>query len=163
MYIRVCEWEDAVDLYELLKEPEISRWLSMPLDDLDGFLRYFETAILIDHEINWVIENQDERIIGFLHLHSMRDDCCEIGYYLHPQYHHRSIMYKAVQKLLNQAPACVLAYIAQDNTASMKLVKKLGFEYLAQREPMYLNDFKMHEMALYGYERRKTYETECKI
>ena len=47
MELREMQWEDIVDVYELLKIESVSRYTVFPIDSLDDFIDYYETVMMI--------------------------------------------------------------------------------------------------------------------
>lgn len=150
MELRRMEWEDIVDVYELLRLDRISKYTGFPIDTLDSFLDYYHE--MMEDDILYVLEN-DAGIWGLIQFHSFEDDRCELGYYMHPAYQKQGWMKKALLSLFESITDFTISlYIAQENLRSLRLAYKLGFKYISQGETMYLNDGKQH--TIYVYERR---------
>ena len=150
MELRKMQWEDIVDVYELLRIKSVHRYTVFPVEFIDDFIDYYE-AVMYDDE-NYVLEI-DSCICGFIQFHTFEHDSCEVGYYMHPNYRRRGWMKQCLLllfPLLNVSK--IYAYIAQDNLSSIVFANSIGFEFVSQDEPMCLNDGKHHNINI--YERR---------
>lgn len=150
MELREMQWEDIVDVYELLKIESVSRYTVFPIDSLDDFIDYYETVMMDD--LLYVLET-DTCICGLIQFHTFKNDSCELGYYMHPKYRRRGWMKQCLLTMFSQIDvSCIYAYIAQDNLASITFAQAMGFQHVNQDEPMCLNDGKNHFINI--YERR---------
>lgn len=147
MELRKMEWEDIVDVYELLRIESVSRYTLFPVESIDDFIDYYETIMCDD--LLYVLEI-DTCICGLIQFHTFENDSCEVGYYMHPKYRRRGWMRECLLKLFSQLHVSkVIAYIAQDNRNSIAFANSLGFEFVRQDESMCLNDGKHHHINIY--------------
>ena len=73
MELREMQWEDIVDVYELLKIESVSRYTVFPIDSLDDFIDYYETVMMDD--LLYVLET-DTCICGLIQFHTFKNDSC---------------------------------------------------------------------------------------
>lgn len=122
-------------LIRLLNNNEVEQWLAGPPypyteKDADEFIQRCKQESN-PPEYRFAIE-LDGIHIGGIGLHTMSDNTGWIGYYIDNEYWNRGFGTKAVKKILELAFGklklkTVYAYTFEGNTASQKLLLKLGF------------------------------------
>ena len=124
---------DADDLYEYLSDPQIYRFEpGEPLDRERASRRAADMAASPDF---WAVELRSTgKLIGQLYLKQIEPAerlTCELGYILSPAYQRQGYGSEAAAALVRQALTTggmhrVVAHCNPDNTASWKLLEKIG-------------------------------------
>lgn len=134
LVVRAFRSEDAADLYEYLSKEEIYRF--EPGEPVD---RDKAQELAMDMTASsgfWAVELKAERkVIGqiyFEQVEPQRVMTWELGYILSPRYQRHGCATEAVSALLQRGFDAagihrVLAHCNPENTASWKLLEKLGF------------------------------------
>ena len=125
---------DADDLYDYLSDPQIYRFEpGEPLDREQASRRAADMAASPDF---WAVELRSMgKVIGQLYLKLIEPTehlTCELGYILSPAYQRQGYGSEAAAALVRQAlTTCgmhrVVACCNPENTASWKLLEKIGF------------------------------------
>lgn len=134
MYLRKVDLDDSYDYYEFCKDPEVTTFLTfdaytsikMMQKTIGNMIRGF----LCNESINYSIF-YDGKIIGSISL-TFKGDDAEIGIIINKNYWHQGLGTKAMQLVINYAfntlgVKTLYANYITDNTASSKLLYKLGF------------------------------------
>lgn len=134
---------DAADLYAYLADPRTYRFEpGEPLDRAQASQRAAELAASPDF---WAVElNVTGKVIGQLYLKQiepLEHLTCELGYILHPAYQRQGYGSEAAAALVRQALTVggmhrVVAHCNPENTASGRLLEKIGFH----REALHRQD-----------------------
>jgi RimJ/RimL family protein N-acetyltransferase len=131
--IRRFHPEDADDLFEYLSDAQIYRFEpGEPLDRTQAGQRAADMAGSPDF---WAIELREaNKVIGQLYFKQIEPSehlTCELGYILHPAYQQQGYGSEAARALVQHALAGgmhrVVAHCNPENTASCKLLEKIGF------------------------------------
>ena len=134
LLLRAFAPADAEDLYAYLSKPVIYRFEpGEPVDLAQAGTMAQELASSPDF---WAVELQEtHRVIGqiyFKHIEPRHLMTWEVGYILNPQYHRQGYMSEAVAVLVGHGFAHsaihrVMAHCNPKNTASWKLLERVGF------------------------------------
>ena len=137
LILRPLNGNDLDDFYEIFSDREVMRYYDvLPLENreqaklmLDGFIGAFADRSML----RWGIEYRG-KMVGTCGFFGFKDDCrkAEMGYELNSAYHRLGIMSEALTMILDFIFAKsdinrVEAYAEPDNTASLAVLKKLGF------------------------------------
>jgi [ribosomal protein S5]-alanine N-acetyltransferase len=134
LILRAFAPADADDLHAYLSEPGIYKFEPGELIDL-AQARNMAQELAASPDF-WAVELQEtHRVIGqiyFKHIEPQRLMTWELGFILNPQYHRQGYMSEAVAALVrhgfaNEAIHRVVAHCNPDNSASWKLLEKIGF------------------------------------
>ncbi len=133
--IRRFRPEDADDLFEYLSDPQIYRFEpGEPIDRGQAAQRAVDMAESPDF---WAVELPGTgKVIGQLYLKQIEPDehlTCELGYILSPAYQRQGFGSEAAGALAQHALNTggmhrVVAHCNPENTASWKLLEKIGFQ-----------------------------------
>jgi RimJ/RimL family protein N-acetyltransferase len=150
LILRRFEKEDANDLYEYLKEKSVCTY-----EPYDPFTYEEAVASAVSRRDNpafiAVVLKDEQKVIGNLYVGNEGPDDVRtknIGYVFNPVYQHFGYATEATQAILfdlfmNQHIHRIVAYCNQENSASYKLLERLGF----RREASYMKNmyFKVDE------------------
>jgi len=125
---------DAADLHAYLSDPQVYHFEpGEPLDRAQASQRAAEMAASADF---WAIElHSVGKVIGQLYLKQIEPAehlTCELGYILSPSYQRQGYGSEAAAALVRQALTAggmhrVIAHCNPENTASWRLLEKIGF------------------------------------
>ena len=134
---------DAPMVLDILRRPEVNQWLETdPLESIEEAQVRIRARMGLFSDrmgLRWAItlREQPERVIGSCGFFSVRRDTqtVECGYELHPAHWGKGIMSEALQAMINFSfdphnPLPVHrmeALVAPGNTASIRVLEKLGF------------------------------------
>jgi RimJ/RimL family protein N-acetyltransferase len=133
--IRRFRPEDAGDLFEYLSDPQIYRF--EPCETIDRVLAGQRAAEMAASSDFWAIELAAAgKIIGQLYLRQIEPAehlTCELGYILSPAYQRQGFGSEAASALVQRVLTAggmhrVVAHCNPQNTASWRLLEKIGFE-----------------------------------
>ena len=125
---------------------------------LESDLKWAHRKVHID-EPNWRLWYivKDNKVMGNLGFHniSTKDRRAEIGYAMHPEFRKQGFMFEAIQTLINYALTEKLfrrieAFIAPDNTRSINLISKFGFEKEAILRSHHFFQGKINDSVVYA-------------
>jgi ribosomal-protein-alanine N-acetyltransferase len=139
--------EHSADLFALWRAPEVCRFSGPACDaagrpvtlpartaaDSDGILAFFLAAARTGRGCRWVARRRDDgAAVGALGFNAF-DPIPELAFHQRPAYWGRGYMTEAADALLawvagrSDASVCE-AFVDPDNTASIRLLARLGFE-----------------------------------
>lgn len=137
--VREITEEDIDELYEIYADPGISRYTEGLFKDREKEREYIRNYIknkyrFFEYGIWLVIDRASGKAIGragFENRAGFEDP--ELGYVIAAEYQRRGYAYEVCSALLKYAAGQlgfmrINAFTAKENTASVKLLKKLGFE-----------------------------------
>lgn len=160
LHLSWLSFDDAEFIFTLVNDPDWIRFIgNKNVVNLDDARRYIETGPMQMYRkhgfgLNRVALKQDNRPIGICGI-LKRDslDNVDLGFALLPEFRDQGYAFEAAQAVLEQICVArpghpVAAILSPLNTASAKLLKKLGFSYHGeyQAEPnadildLYLTD-----------------------
>ena len=128
--IRRMRSGDADELYRLLSDPLVMRYLEPPYDraQTEAFLRY---AGLAAQPLVYAVE-EDKSFIGYVIYHAYDEDSMEIGWVLFPEYWGRGYASALTDRLIclaRQEGKGVVIECATEQAATVHLAVKKGFRY----------------------------------
>ena len=137
LVLRRFKAEDADDCFELLSDP-VSTYMNCcePFTEKNAEFEQ-RMQFFADQQTRYMVEYRENgKVIGTISL--QEDDsravtAMEIGYGIHPAYQRRGIAFEALSALLallqdGLGLSLVIAETLPENTASMGLLRKLGFQ-----------------------------------
>lgn len=143
LLLRQFDLSDASALFDILRRPEVNQWLETePLQSLEEVQTRLGARMGLFRDgmgFRWAItlRQQPETVIGSCGFFSLRrgTQTVECGYELHPDHWGKGIMTEALQAMTafsfgmqNPLPVHrIEALVAPGNTASIRLLEKLGF------------------------------------
>ncbi len=107
LVLRRMKASDSADMYDYAKSPEVTRYLLWrPHPDIAYTRRYLEYLggrYRIGAHFEWAVVHKDtDRMIGtcgFARVDTA-NNCAELGYVLHPDYHGQGLMTEAAERVL---------------------------------------------------------------
>lgn len=148
LVIRHLELGDADFIVEQLTDPGFLRYIGdRGVRNHEDALRYLRDGPLASYErngfgLNAVIERQSGRCIGLCGV-LKRDTLPEpdLGYAFLPDYLGQGYAVEAARAVLDHARdelglTVLLAIVQADNAASIKLLEKVGFQYLEKADDL---------------------------
>lgn len=131
--------EDIDDLYRIYKDPEVTRYTENLYPDKEEELKYLQDYVDKQYRYYeygiWAIEKKDTKeLIGRAGV-SLRPGCddLELGFVIGKDYQKKGYAIEACEAIVDYAckelyAKRIVAYCHPKNTASIGLLKKLGFE-----------------------------------
>lgn len=123
----------------------MGRQASKTIDEALNFINTVNENTITNSSIYWAITFRDSNtLIGTICLYDFTDDGhCEIGYEMLTNFQGKGLMFEAAKKVIDYAFNTIHvqkigASLHKNNRASLKLLKKLSFEYadnLNENEP----------------------------
>lgn len=135
--------DDASDLYDYLSDPRVYRF--EPGEPLDRAQAAQRAVAMAASPHFWAAELRSTgKVIGQVYLAQSEPAehlTCELGYILHPAYQRQGYGAEAAAALVRQALTAggmhrVVAHCNPENTASWRLLEKIGF----RREALHRQD-----------------------
>ena len=144
LLLREFRLEDAPAVLAILGREDVNEWLETDtlrsLEEAEGRVRTRMSLFRDGMGCRWAItlKSQPARMVGSCGYFSVRRGTrtMEAGYELHPDFWRQGLMTEALRAMIGlsfspQAPRPVHrieAIVAPENTASLRLLEKLGFE-----------------------------------
>ncbi len=166
LILRPYREEDVPEVFAILqKYPDMTKFMTFdPPQKKEETREFFEASqkLFPKKAIRWGIL-LDGKFVGIISLedikrkpNAFRLDFAEMGYWLNPEFHKQSIMTEAGKTILKfgfekLALHKITIYHIAENTASQKVIEKLGFRFIGEsrdhlfRFGKWWND-KMYEM-----------------
>lgn len=141
LVLRRMRLGDAEDMYDYAHRADVTKFLRWsPHPDIyytQDYLRYLATRYAAGSFYDWaVIYKANHRMIGTCGFTSFScpDDAAEIGYVLHPDYWGQGLAVEAARAVLAFGFDHLLlhrveARFMQENTASLRVMQKLGMTF----------------------------------
>lgn len=157
LVLRPLRPDDASALHPIFANPQLMTWWSSgPHRSLGETQEYVLGNCSEPHSPTWAITFTDDDIaVGWVVLLPRRDGLREIGYILHPDYWRKGIAGEAV--------GCVIEYgfnelklrkifadVDPDNSASVGLLKKLGFRQEAHLREEWETHIGVRDSLIFG-------------
>ena len=147
LLLRPLVMEDAEALFAYRSLPEVAlfqSWQPESVESVLAFLRENE-SIPLHAPDTWyqvAICLPDDRLIGDIGIHTLENDQLELGYTLSPSYQGLGYAIEAVGAILREAftrwnKHRVIASVDPANTASIRLLERLGFRKEAHHVQSY--------------------------
>jgi [ribosomal protein S5]-alanine N-acetyltransferase len=141
--LKLAEISDAENLFQLRTHPEVTRLIKRPpIKDVAEVVQFIQTINAnLNNTIFFTINmlNNDELIgsIGLKRI-NIEQGYAEVGYELFPVHQNKGIMNNALKAVLSFASDelgihYVEAYTHKDNSASRKLLDKVGFKQVEDK------------------------------
>lgn len=135
--------QDTLDFY--MAHPEVYEKYEPIFKDEFYTLNYHEKLLQAEYQQTllmrmfrfWIFEKDNpEQIIGTVSFHGISPDiysCCSVGYKIAPEYWRKGYAYEAINASIEMIAKEIgirrfEALVLPDNTPSIKLLEKLGFE-----------------------------------
>lgn len=131
--LRRMSLEDAQDLYGVLSDGEVMKYIEPPLN-MAGTLEFIKSAGLCEPPLVLAVEwKENGRVIGHAVFHPYDKSFYEIGWILHRDYWGKGIANEITSALTARAielkAACCVIECDPRQTASRRIAEKYGFIY----------------------------------
>lgn len=130
--IRDCDFDDMMSV---LKNEVVAATYRIPnLDTREAELELFEYLRDISQREDRYLFGifLDGKLIGLINDCEINDECIEMGYALHPDYHNQGYTTEAfsavIKSLLSKGFTEIIAGAFEDNIASMRVMEKCGMK-----------------------------------
>ena len=165
--LRQIKPTDENEIFFLRSNERVMRYIDRPraksVDDSRQFIKSINEAIAKSDTIVWAITlKNDPKLIGTIGFVQIFKEHfrAEIGFVLHPDFHGKGIMHKAISKVLEYGfdkmkLHSVEANVNPDNLASIKLLEKNSFVREAYFKENYFYNGKFLDSAIYSLIKRK--------
>ena len=167
LILRRFEPKDVGDLYRILSDEEVNRFLPwFALENIEEARRFFEKRYAAKYALSqgyaYAICLKAENIpIGYIHVAS--DDSHDLGYGLRREFWHRGIATEAGRAVIEQVRRDGIPYLTAThdvrNPRSGRVMQRLGMRYQYSYEEQWqpknrLVLFRMYQLDLDGTEGR---------
>ncbi|MCU0521933.1 MAG: GNAT family N-acetyltransferase [Anaerolineae bacterium] len=162
LVLREIRLSDAGDIFAFAGDPEVQKWNGGPVEDIATLRKDMEEnprdAAGAWKTLQWGITlRPDDTVIGGVSLHNWdkRHNRAEVGYTIAKAYWRQGIGTEAVRAVVRFAFEelhlhRVEAFPTMDNTASVRLLEKLGFTREGTaRDVLLLDDGLYHSVGQY--------------
>lgn len=162
--IRNLKQSDAVKIFEYLQNYDIIKYLAtVPspylLENAFSFILFATEKEKEKKEFHYAIANiSDDFMLGLIGIKEIdfQGGTCEIGYWLGKEHHNKGIITHAIKKIshycfIELELNLIKAIVFESNTASIKVLEKVGFYNAGFSEKPYCNTIlkeKMYEFHL---------------
>ena len=130
LILRRYHQEDLQDLYEYLSDEEVVKYEPYRAMDMEETIRELDVRIA-SGEMIAVVLKENGKLIGNLYLSQRDFDSLELGYVFNKHYWRQGYAKESckalIQKAFSGATHRIYAECDPDNTASWKLLERLGF------------------------------------
>ena len=130
--IRDCDFDDMMSV---LKNDVVAATYRIPdLDTREAELELFEYLRDISQREDRYLFGifLDGKLIGLINDCEINDECIEMGYALHPDYHNQGYTTEAfsavIKSLLSKGFTEIIAGAFEDNLASIRVMEKCGMK-----------------------------------
>jgi RimJ/RimL family protein N-acetyltransferase len=130
--IRDCDFDDMMSV---LKNDVVAATYRIPdLDTREAELELFEYLRDISQREDRYLFGifLDVKLIGLINDCEINDECIEMGYALHPDYHNQGYATEAfsavIKSLLSKGFTEIIAGAFEDNIASIRVMEKCGMK-----------------------------------
>lgn len=162
LVLRPLQLDDAAALYPALSDPDNMRyWSSGPLKDVAAVRDYICWNVAGEGVQTWAfaLREAPDTALGWVALIDRREGTAEIGYIARPDCQGRGLAGEAVGAVVDHAFAGrglrrVYADIDPDNTASIRLVERLGFRQEGRLRDAWETHIGIRDALIYGKTRR---------
>ncbi len=167
LILRRFEPKDVGDLYRILSDEEVNRFLPwFALENIDEARRFFEKRYAAKYALPQgyayaICLKENDRPIGYVNVDA--DEPHDLGYGLCKEFWGRGIVTEAVQAVIAQAKEDGLTYITathdKNNPRSGGVMRGVGMKYCYSYEEQWqpkdiLVTFRMYQLNLDGNESR---------
>ncbi|MEO8758014.1 MAG: GNAT family N-acetyltransferase [Devosia sp.] len=135
----------AAELYAVLRDPELHRYTDAeaPASETELAARLVRLESRVspegtEHWLNWIVRNKAGELVGYVQA-TVAGQVAEIAYVFGRAYQRRGYAFAATSAMLRELAAAygvhrASAKLDPDNTASLALLRKLGFVLFATDE-----------------------------
>ena len=129
--LRTMRWEDLDELYALLSDAAVMRWLEQPFDraQTENFL---ERAGLSKPPLVYAAENAEGELLGYAVYHDYGERSRELGWVLKPDFWHKGYadeMTGLLTALARREGKDAVIECVPEQTASAHIARRHGFSY----------------------------------
>jgi len=162
LILRQIHLDDDKQVFEIRSNPETMKFIPRPLaetiEDAQKFITECNAGIEKNEVINWAIaQKETNKLIGMIGFFRMQPENFrgEVGYILNPNFHRKGIMKEALEKALNFGFETlnfhsIEAVIDPQNSASEKLLQKVGFEKEAHFKENFFHNGQFLDTVIYS-------------
>ncbi|MEC1416877.1 GNAT family N-acetyltransferase [Bacillus haynesii] len=163
LILREITYDDAEEIFACFSNHNVTRFYGQDsletIDQARGFVDFFAKNFEEKKGIRWGIERKGERgLIGTIGLNawSPKHKRAEIGYEIHPNYWRKGYMSEALSKILSHASETlgltrIGAVVFTENTASNKLLTKMGFQKEGILKKYMYQNGKVYDTYVYSF------------
>ncbi len=145
--VREIRVEDVPKLYEIYKEPEITRYMEDLYEDPREEIKYTEDYIKWHYGLYgfgmWIVTDMEGRITGRAGFDQKQEDEPYLGFMIRKDMQRQGLAYEVCDALMKYAAGNIniggiRSLVHSDNIASGALLQKLGFEHIGRQDGMEL-------------------------
>lgn len=142
LILRKFEYTDASDCFAFLSDKEtcLADGGYLPFLRMDEEYDALMNRFALDNGRLMIYSKEYRKVIGTIHIMNSEeyDGLKEIGYVISPAFRRKGYAFEALSNLIDSylraESAGIVAGIMEDNTASQKLIAKLGFTFTKKIE-----------------------------
>ncbi len=137
LFLRAPNLNDAKPMQNLANNKTIHKFLArLPYPFTDAHaLDFINNIARREEEHSYAIINKNADLIGIMSLHIKKDETPELGYWLGEPFWGMGYATEAVNGVLSAALKSginkIYAHSIEENTGSLKVLKKVGFEKIS--------------------------------
>lgn len=162
LILREISQKDVKEVYEIYSSVEAMRYFGKhpmkAIEEAEERINETSTAFQFKEGIRWAITFKDsDNLIGSAGIWRLLKEHLrgEIGYELMPEYWKKGIMFEALREIINfgfiqMNLHTIEANIDPQNSASLKLLEKLGFEKEGHIKDSFYFNGKFEDTAIYS-------------
>lgn len=145
--IRKMNMGDADDLYELLSDAAVMKFLEPPFSRAETIRFLWKNGLSSPPRV-LAVDNENGAFIGYVIFHDYDDSGIEIGWVLKPEIWGRGLAAQLTAELIKVAQGRkkdAVIECAPNQLASKRIALKFGFAYMGQIDglDLYRRDFRM--------------------
>lgn len=129
--LRMMRREDADELYALLSDEAVMRWLEPPFNRAQAE-RFLEQAGLSEPPLVYAAESSEGEFLGYAIYHGYDERSCELGWVLKPAFWHKGYadeMTDLLTALARREGKDAVIECVPEQTASAHIARRHGFSY----------------------------------
>ncbi len=132
LIIRKFKEEDLNDLYHLLSDDEVMKYLEEPFD-YDKTSSFLHEAALTDNPLIYAVESGNHDFIGYVIYHPYEEDSYEIGWVIAGKHWGKGYADELTKMLINESKGKTKKLVIECTplqTATKRIAEKNGFTYI---------------------------------
>lgn len=138
MKIRKMRETDEQDLYEVLSDPDVMRYIEPPFS-MEQTRKFIKECGMCEPPRVYAVENDNEEFVGYVIFHEYDSDSMEIGWLFKKKYWGKGYATKLTRELLGKARTLGKNAVIEcdpEQEITKKIANNLGFKYMGIEDDM---------------------------